>query len=244
MSGKIQKAESRKQKSEVQVVPFHSAMAPTAPPNDPQYPFGRILPLEFLKQQLTVEYAAAVELRRLDVFHSVKAGLLMLQIKAQLAWGAWLPWIKANAQFSARECQRCMQMGEGFIRDGKLEHREVLLLTDGADKNPKQRKAAEQLLLDFVGDRTQEQILALYSKRGGQGKAAMQQTPQHMQIWHQRRFAGSVKELDALTGGKLGETDMRWLEPNELIDLANQLEEFGARLRGELKRRQQKPAKI
>ena len=37
--------------------------------------------------------------------HAAKAGMLLLQAKAQVQHGQWLTWLKANVQVSARQAQ-------------------------------------------------------------------------------------------------------------------------------------------
>lgn len=54
-----------------------------------------------------------VELTGQAVDHARHAGALLLQVKDQLKYGEWLPWLAANVEVTARQAQRYMNAAQG-----------------------------------------------------------------------------------------------------------------------------------
>ena len=44
--------------------------------------------------------------------HAIECGRLLIEAKAALPHGAWLPWVEANLSFGARQCQKYMRLAE------------------------------------------------------------------------------------------------------------------------------------
>lgn len=64
--------------------------------------------------------------------HAKQAGLLLLEAKAALKHGEWLPWLQQNIFVSARQVQRYMQVAQGralplrsLVKSDKVSHLEV-----------------------------------------------------------------------------------------------------------------------
>ncbi|MFN7121894.1 MAG: DUF3102 domain-containing protein [Hydrogenophaga sp.] len=64
--------------------------------------------------------------------HARQAGLLLLEVKAALNHGEWLPWLEQNISVSARQVQRYIQVAQGralpirsLVKNDKVSHLEV-----------------------------------------------------------------------------------------------------------------------
>jgi hypothetical protein len=105
---------------------------------------------EEVRPAVPVSLAAAIneahrrveESARAGAEHARQAGELLLQAKAQVEHGAWLPWVKANCQFSERTARAYMRMASNWPvieanrqRAADLSMREALkLLADLGDE--------------------------------------------------------------------------------------------------------------
>ena len=44
--------------------------------------------------------------------HAIECGRLLIEAKATLPHGAWLPWLEANVSFGARQAQKYMRLAD------------------------------------------------------------------------------------------------------------------------------------
>ena len=66
-----------------------------------------------LVAEINAEHAEAVKHADKAIEHAKRAGALLLEVKATLEHGAFLPWVDANLNVSRRQCQRYMRAAEG-----------------------------------------------------------------------------------------------------------------------------------
>ncbi len=67
-----------------------------------------------LAAAINSEHAFAFGAAHAALEHARRAGELLLQAKAEIEHGAWLPWIEQNCKFSARQAQRYMTVAENW----------------------------------------------------------------------------------------------------------------------------------
>jgi Protein of unknown function (DUF3102) len=72
--------------------------------------------LAMLATEIMAEHTAAIGASRLALDHARRAGELLLQAKAQLRHGEWLPWLAANCDLTVRNAQVYMQIAGGWSR--------------------------------------------------------------------------------------------------------------------------------
>jgi hypothetical protein len=70
--------------------------------------------LDTLAAEIMAAHTAALTASRSAVEHARRAGELLLQKKAQLAHGQWLPWLAANCDLKVRTAQEYMQIARGW----------------------------------------------------------------------------------------------------------------------------------
>lgn len=73
-----------------------------------------VLLVDTLATQINMEHERAFGKAREALEHARHAGELLLQAKAAVTHGHWLPWITANCKFSARQAQRYMVLAENW----------------------------------------------------------------------------------------------------------------------------------
>lgn len=122
--------------------------------------------LEQIKQQLLTEWNVYAQIERDAAMRAVRMGLLLLSVKQTLPAGEFMGWCEANIPIVHRQANRFMKLAEFFLQHAKLPAGVMLLLTSGAQAGSK-AKQAEQLLLDFIGDRSQAELFAQYGVVGG-----------------------------------------------------------------------------
>jgi len=71
-----------------------------------------IAPLQALAAQINAAHAKAEFTLRAGLAHAKRAGELLVEAKAQLPHGQWLPWLKESCQFSERTAQAYMRVAE------------------------------------------------------------------------------------------------------------------------------------
>lgn len=64
--------------------------------------------------EINAEHLAAVGKARQALEHARRAGELLLQAKAAVGHGGWLPWLAANVKFSERTAQAYMRLAAGW----------------------------------------------------------------------------------------------------------------------------------
>ena len=69
--------------------------------------------VENLATEIRVEHAAAQQHAERAIEHAKRAGQLLMQVKAELPHGEFLPWIDANLEVSRRQAQRYMRAAQG-----------------------------------------------------------------------------------------------------------------------------------
>jgi hypothetical protein len=69
-------------------------------------------PLAELARQINAAHEECEHALRAGMQHARQAGQLLLEVKARVGHGKWLPWLKANVGFSARTAQRYMLVAE------------------------------------------------------------------------------------------------------------------------------------
>jgi phage N-6-adenine-methyltransferase len=68
--------------------------------------------LHDLAQAIEHEHQATLGAFRTTLDHAIRCGELLIQAKAQVPHGQWLPWVKANLTLKLRQCQVCMRIAE------------------------------------------------------------------------------------------------------------------------------------
>lgn len=63
-----------------------------------------------LAERINAAHAAAHSAARSAIEHASGCGRLLLEAKAQLAHGEWLPWIEANLSFGSRQAQKYIRL--------------------------------------------------------------------------------------------------------------------------------------
>jgi Protein of unknown function (DUF3102) len=67
-----------------------------------------------LAARIKAEHETAFGHTRLAVQHAAKCGRLLIEAKAQVEHGQWLPWVEANTGIGPRQCQKYMRLAEGW----------------------------------------------------------------------------------------------------------------------------------
>jgi phage N-6-adenine-methyltransferase len=65
-----------------------------------------------LAEAIEREHQAATRAARASIEHAIRCGELLLQAKALVAHGEWLPWIKSNLSFGPRQAQKYCRLAE------------------------------------------------------------------------------------------------------------------------------------
>lgn len=149
-----------------------AAVVPTAvvrKPFDPRACSGneRKAFLEQLKTHIRTEYDAYLKIERDAAMRAVRIGVLLLTTKQTLQHGEFMEWALANTQIKDRQANRFMKLAEYFLQHAKLPAQDVLLLMDGEEGTSKEQQTTQQLLLDFVGEKSQAELFAFYGVTGG-----------------------------------------------------------------------------
>jgi hypothetical protein len=79
-----------------------------------------LLALSELAQAIDREHQAAHAAARTALQHALECGRLLLQAKAALPHGQWLPWLEANTSVTARQSQKYMRLATAVL-EGKYE---------------------------------------------------------------------------------------------------------------------------
>lgn len=80
--------------------------------------------LDNLARRINAEHEAAIRSARTAIEHAIACGSLLLEAKATVPHGQWLPWLQANTIVSERTAQRWMRYAE---------HAETLLAKSDTD---------------------------------------------------------------------------------------------------------------
>jgi Protein of unknown function (DUF3102) len=67
-----------------------------------------------LAARINAEHQAAFGHARQAVQHAAECGRLLIEAKAQVKHGEWLPWLEANTEVGPRQCQKYMRLAEGW----------------------------------------------------------------------------------------------------------------------------------
>src|SRR5262249_10970346 len=97
-----------------------------------------------LARQINEEHGQAEEELRSGILHARSAGEILLRVKDRLQHGEWLPWVRANLQFSERTAQNYMRIARRWEeleanpqRAADLSYREgVQLLSKKQEPEP------------------------------------------------------------------------------------------------------------
>lgn len=113
-------------------------------------------PVETLAElagRINAEHLQAEHALREGLLHAQKAGELLLEAKRQCRHGEWLPWLKANVQFSARTAQAYMRVAKRWPElEAKAQHvadlpyREAIGLLSQPDQKEATPEDAEESL--------------------------------------------------------------------------------------------------
>jgi Protein of unknown function (DUF3102) len=87
------------------------------------------LALPDLAQAIDREHAAAIGSARCAIEHAVECGRLLIQAKAQVAHGEWLPWIEANTTVHPRTAQVYMRLARELPKLSEANANRVAHLT-------------------------------------------------------------------------------------------------------------------
>ena len=74
-----------------------------------------VQPVAALAAEINAEHERAFGKAREAIEHARRAGELLLETKAAVGHGEWLPWVAANCSFSARQVQRYMTIAENWL---------------------------------------------------------------------------------------------------------------------------------
>lgn len=93
-----------------------------------------INPLTILATEINTEHNAFLEAMQAGLQHALKCGNLLLEAKAMVPHGEWLPWLADNCQVSERSAQAYMRVAQHWPELSKsatvadLTYREALQL--------------------------------------------------------------------------------------------------------------------
>jgi predicted transcriptional regulator len=107
-----------------------------------------VAPLETLAARIQQEHEATVAAIRSGVEHAIAAGKLLLEAKAQLKRGRWLPWLKDHCKVPARTAQLYMWLAEhdpNAQRVADLPLRRAVLKLQQLDRDAKRQAEREQV---------------------------------------------------------------------------------------------------
>ncbi len=154
--------------------------------------------LDQIKQHITAEFGAYYEMEREAAKRAVRMGLMLKSAKEMLPHGAFMGWCTDNIPIKDRQINKFMKLAEFFLQHAQIPRGEMLLLGDGGEQEPtKEAQRAEQLLLDFVGDKSQNELFAQYgvggSRVGAIQKRLRDMTPEERM--HARREQ-AISEFD------------------------------------------------
>ena len=65
-----------------------------------------------LASQICIEHSAALAAATSATEHAIRCGDLLIEAKAGLEHGQWLPWLKENCPFSERTAQAYMRLAQ------------------------------------------------------------------------------------------------------------------------------------
>ena len=82
-----------------------------------------------LAQAIDQEHQAYIGAARSAIEHAIRCGELLLEAKAQVGHGGWLPWIEANLSFGDRQARKYMRLAEHADQIG-IENADLTI--DGA----------------------------------------------------------------------------------------------------------------
>jgi Protein of unknown function (DUF3102)/DNA N-6-adenine-methyltransferase (Dam) len=71
-----------------------------------------------LAVRIEAEHQAAIGAARTAIEHAVECGKLLLEAKAQIGHGGWLPWVEANLSFGDRQARKYMRLAQHFDQIG------------------------------------------------------------------------------------------------------------------------------
>jgi|GEM_PF-4063072 len=122
--------------------------------------------LQSLASQIDTDFNEYEKHERAAMFFALRIGVTMVVAKELCDHGDYLKWIhKSVRTVRLRQAYNFRALAEAFIEQKKLEKNELLLLTEppGETAAYKDRCAkTEQLLLDFIGGRSQAELFAEY----------------------------------------------------------------------------------
>ena len=75
---------------------------------------SKTLPSAALAIEINLEHERAFGKAREAVEHARRAGALLIQAKAAVGHGEWLPWLAENCKFSARQAQRYILLADNW----------------------------------------------------------------------------------------------------------------------------------
>src|SRR5262245_38957693 len=74
---------------------------------------GELVPVDglaVLAEKINAAHAACEQALKAGLSHALTAGKLLVEAKAKVKHGEWLPWLKANVRFSERTAQGYMRV--------------------------------------------------------------------------------------------------------------------------------------
>jgi Protein of unknown function (DUF3102) len=73
-----------------------------------------------LAARINTEHEAASEALRRSLDHAITAGTLLLEAKAQLSHGQWLPWLKTHCHVPERTARLYMRLARNRAEIGNV----------------------------------------------------------------------------------------------------------------------------
>jgi hypothetical protein len=103
-------------------------------------------PAGAVAEQINEQHRLAIQHRDLAIEHAVKAGRMLLSVKASMPHGEFLPWLQNNVQFTARTAQRYMAAAAPLPKYDSVSHSQKRIPALPRHKLTKSRQQALQKL--------------------------------------------------------------------------------------------------
>jgi len=119
-----------------------------------------------LEALLEVEVKDWQEIEKNATVRGIRLGVLLLKARSDLKHGQWIPWVKAHVPFDRVRVWRFTRAAESFLTQKRVPlaraYAEIapklLPAGDGAQAGDKKRSELVQMVFDFVGGKSWEEL--------------------------------------------------------------------------------------
>jgi hypothetical protein len=119
-----------------------------------------------LEALLEVEVKDWQEIEKNATVRGIRLGVLLLKARSDLKHGQWIPWVKAHVPFDRVKVWRFTRAAESFLTQKRVPlaraYAEIapklLPAGDGAQTGDKKRSELVQMVFDFVGGKSWEEL--------------------------------------------------------------------------------------